>query len=82
MTRTGMIAALALTTALGMPAAAQERGGTLNFARYDGSRLIDPIYADRNPDIWMVGSLFDSLLRTSEDGNTIVGGLAESFAVS
>ncbi|MEP3296147.1 ABC transporter substrate-binding protein [Tateyamaria sp.] len=82
MTRTVMTAALAIATALGTSAIAQERGGTLNFARYDGSRLIDPIYADRNPDIWMVGSLFDTLLRTSEDGNTIVGGLAESFDIS
>jgi peptide/nickel transport system substrate-binding protein len=75
-------AILAATTALAMPALAQERGGTLNFARYDGSRLIDPIYADRNPDIWMVGSLFDTLLRSSDDGKSIVGGLAESFEVS
>jgi len=75
-------AILAATTALATPVLAQERGGTLNFARYDGSRLIDPIYADRNPDIWMVGSLFDTLLRSSDDGKSIVGGLAESFEVS
>lgn len=67
---------------LALPALAQERGGTLNFARYDGSRLIDPIYADRNPDIWMVGSLFDTLLRGTADGNSVEPGLAESFSVS
>ncbi len=82
MKRTLMVAALAAATALSTPTLAQERGGTLNFARYDGSRLIDPIYADRNPDIWMVGSLFDTLLRPSEDGNSVVGGLAERHAVS
>ncbi|MGB7260996.1 MAG: ABC transporter substrate-binding protein [Albidovulum sp.] len=82
MKRTLTVAALALTTALTTPVLAQERGGTMNFARYDGSRLIDPIYADRNPDIWMVGSIFDTLLRSSEDGKSIVGGLAESFTVS
>ncbi len=67
---------------LALPVLAQERGGTLNFARYDGSRLIDPIYADRNPDIWMVGSLFDTLLRSSPDGNSVEPGLAEDYAVS
>ncbi|WP_170763878.1 ABC transporter substrate-binding protein [Ruegeria lacuscaerulensis] len=67
---------------LALPVMAQERGGTLNFARYDGSRLIDPIYADRNPDIWMVGSLFDTLLRGSSDGNSVEPGLAESYTLS
>lgn len=82
MKRTVMVAALAAATALCTPAMAQERGGTLKFARYDGSRLIDPIYADRNPDIWMVGSLFDTLLRTGADGSSVVAGLAESHSVS
>ncbi len=72
----------AVAATLALPVGAQERGGTLNFARYDGSRLIDPIYADRNPDIWMVGSLFDTLLRSSADGNSVEPGLAESHAVS
>lgn len=76
------VAALALTTALSMPAFAEQRGGYLKFARYDGSKLIDPIYADRNPDIWMVGSLFDTLLRPSKDGTSIVAGLAKSWDVS
>ncbi|UWS02118.1 ABC transporter substrate-binding protein [Phaeobacter inhibens] len=82
MTRKLVAAAAVLTTALTGPALAQDRGGVLNFARYDGSTLIDPIYADRNPDIWMVGSLFDTLLRPSQDGNSVVPGLAESYAVS
>ena len=30
----------------------------------------------------MVGSIFDTLLRSSDDGKSIVGGLAESFKVS
>ncbi|WP_417583306.1 ABC transporter substrate-binding protein [Pelagibacterium sp.] len=71
--------ALVMTTT---GALAQERGGSLTFARYDGSRLIDPIYADRNPDIWMVTSLFDTLLVTSDDGQSIEPGLAESYDVS
>ncbi len=82
MKRNLLAATLVMATAFSTPLIAQERGGTLTFARYDGSRLIDPIYADRNPDIWMVGSLFDTLLRPSADGNSLVAGLAESHTVS
>ncbi len=82
MNRMVMAAALAAATAFSTPSLSQDRGGVLNFARYDGSKLIDPIYADRNPDIWMVGSLFDTLLRSSPDGTAVVAGLAESHAVS
>jgi peptide/nickel transport system substrate-binding protein len=82
MKRTMMASVLALTAAFAAPANAQERGGILNFARYDGSQLVDPIYADRNPDIWMVGSLFDTLLRLSADGTSVEAGLAESHEAS
>lgn len=77
-----MVLGATVAAALAMPLFAQERGGTLNFARYEGSRLIDPIYADRNPDIWMVGSLFDTLLRGNTDGNSVEPGLAESYSVA
>ncbi len=63
-------------------AQAVERGGTLTFARYDDSNLVDPVYADRNPDIWMVTNLYDTLLRTKADGKTIVPGLASGYQVS
>ncbi len=82
MKRTIIAGVVAMAAVLAVPAAAQERGGTLNFARYDGSTLIDPIYADRNPDIWMVGSLFDTLLRLGGDGQSLEGGLAESYSLS
>lgn len=81
MTKKITVVAALLASVAALPALGQERGGVLNFARYDGSNLIDPIYADRNPDIWMVGSLFDTLLRSDEDGN-IVPGLAESYGVA
>ncbi|MCZ4279467.1 ABC transporter substrate-binding protein [Kiloniella laminariae] len=74
------VAALSVTAMT--PAQAVERGGTLTFARYDDSTLIDPIYADRNPDIWMVSNLYDTLLRTEADGKTVVPGLASSYSLS
>jgi len=73
------VAATAMMSAF--PAIALERGGSLTFARYDDSTLIDPIYADRNPDIWMVTNLYDTLLRTEADGKTVTSGLASDYSV-
>ncbi len=66
---------------LSNPAAAVERGGAMSFARYDDSVLIDPVWAERNPDIWMVTNLYDTLLRNGEKG-ALEPGLAEKHAVS
>ncbi len=74
------VAAAAMFSAV--PSMAIERGGALTFARYDDSTLIDPIYADRNPDIWMVSNLYDTLLRTEADGKTVTSGLAASYDVA
>lgn len=74
------VAMIALLAGSASTAWAQDRGGILNFARYDGSKLIDPIYADRNPDIWMVLNLFDTLL-TMKDG-IAVDNLTKSHALS
>lgn len=76
---------LFLGAALGLTAAtsalAIERGGSMAFARYDDSAIIDPVYADRNPDLWMINAFYETLLRNGPDGS-IVPGLAESHAVS
>jgi peptide/nickel transport system substrate-binding protein len=76
---------LFLGAALGLAAAtsalAIERGGSMSFARYDDSAIIDPVYADRNPDLWMISAFYETLLRNGSDGS-IVPGLAESHAVS
>lgn len=58
-----------------------ERGGAMTFARYDDSTVIDPVYADRNPDLWMVNGLYETLLRNGPDGS-VVPGLAEAHEVS
>lgn len=74
------VAMIALLAGSVSPVWAQDRGGILNFARYDGSKLIDPIYADRNPDIWMVLNLYDTLL-TMKDG-AATDNLTQSHEVS
>lgn len=63
-------------------ATAIERGGKMTFARYDDSVIIDPVYSERNPDLWLVASLYDTLLRTEADGKTISPGLAETYEVA
>lgn len=77
-----LAASLAVASVVAGPALADGHKNTLHFARYDGSKLIDPIYARRNPDIWMVGSLFDTLLRPSADGNSVEPGLATDWSTS
>ncbi|MGH6806166.1 MAG: ABC transporter substrate-binding protein, partial [Ensifer adhaerens] len=66
-----------LGAALGLAAAtsalAIERGGAMTFARYDDSTVIDPVYADRNPDLWMVTGLYETLLRNGPDGSIVPG---------
>jgi len=74
------VAMIALLAGSVSSAWAQDRGGIMNFARYDGSKLIDPIYADSNPDIWMVLNLFDTLL-TMKDG-AVVDNLTQSHEMS
>lgn len=73
----GAALGLAATTS----ALAIERGGAMTFARYDDSTVIDPVWADRNPDLWMVTNLYETLLRNGPDGS-IVPGLAESYDVA
>lgn len=80
--RTLLASAIAFNALAAVPAFALERGGSMTFARYDDSTLIDPVYADRNPDIWMVPNLYDTLLHTGADGKTIKPGLAESYEVA
>ncbi len=29
---------------------------------------IDPVWADRNPDLWMINALYETLLRNGRDG--------------
>ena len=70
-----------LSLAAATSALAIERGGSMAFARYDDSAIIDPVYADRNPDLWMINAFYETLLRNGPDG-TVVPGLAESHEVS
>lgn len=82
MLKTVITAALVMGLMSSTAALAIERGGKMSFARYDDSVIIDPVYSERNPDLWLVGNLYDTLLRTGADGKTIEPGLAENYQVA
>ena len=57
-------------------------GGTLRFGRYADSLFLDPVLNDANLDIWVLNSLYDTLLQSTLDGQGIEPMLAESYAVA
>ncbi|MCB0109532.1 MAG: ABC transporter substrate-binding protein, partial [Caldilineaceae bacterium] len=57
-------------------------GGTMIFGRYADSLFLDPVLNDANLDIWVLNSLYDTLLHSTEDGQGIVEGLATGYEVS
>jgi peptide/nickel transport system substrate-binding protein len=63
-------------------AQAVTRGGTLIYARYADSLLLDPVYNDANVDIWILTNLYDTLLQPTADGKGVQPGLASEYQVS
>ena len=52
-------------------AEAVTRGGTLIYARYADSLLLDPVFNDANVDIWILTNLYDTLLQPTADGKGV-----------
>src|SRR5262245_58525328 len=44
------------------------RGGTLTYARYIDSELLDPVLNDSNSDIWIIPNIYNTLLSQTADG--------------
>ena len=59
-----------------------KRGGTLTYGRYADSLLLDPVLNDSNTDIWILSSLYDTLLLPSDDGSSVKPGLAAGWHVT
>ena len=62
--------------------AAPKRGGRLIYARYADSLELDPVYTDANVDIWVMGSIYDTLLLPTPDGLGVQPGLATKWDLS
>ncbi|MCB0086190.1 MAG: hypothetical protein KDE47_34855, partial [Caldilineaceae bacterium] len=78
-TTSGDQAAAPAESAAGGEAAA---GGTMIFGRYADSLFLDPVLNDANLDIWVLNSLYDTLLHSTEDGQGIEPALATDYAAS
>src|SRR3954451_17724839 len=71
-------------TAGAQPAAAATgtAGGTFTFSRSSDSDNLDPVTQDGNVDIWIFMSIYDQLIRVSDDGLALQPMLAEKWEVS
>lgn len=54
-------------------------GGTLTFGRYADSLFLDPVLNDANLDIWVLNSLYDTLLQSTQDGTGVEPMLATGY---
>ena len=59
--------------------AAPTRGGKLIYGRYGDSLFLDPVLNDANFDIWVMNSIYDTLILPSADGMSIQPGLATKW---
>jgi peptide/nickel transport system substrate-binding protein len=53
------------------PAASAKSGGTLIYGRFADSLFLDPVLNDANLDIWILNSLYDTLLQSTRDGTGV-----------
>src|SRR5574338_1330405 len=77
-----VLLACGLLVGLAGTAQAVTRGGTLTYARYADSLLLDPVFNDANVDIWILTNLYDTLLQPTADGKDVQPGLATGYEVS
>lgn len=63
-------------------AATGRSGGTMTYGRYADSLFLDPVLNDANLDIWVLNSLYDTLLQSTADGTGIEPMLATGYEVS
>ena len=57
-------------------------GGTLRFARNTDSEILDPVLNNANADIWILTSLYSTLILPLPDGNGLQPGLATKWTAS
>ncbi len=82
MSRLGLAVAACVMAGAGAANAAGPRGGTMTYARYADSLFLDPVLNDANVDIWILTNLYDTLILPSNDGKSLLPGLATAWQVS
>lgn len=73
-----------LLAGLVVPAVGQspQMGGELRLARDADSTTMDPVTTTQNLDLWVFINIYDTLVRTGDDGRSVVPGLAERWEIS
>lgn len=82
LSRRGLLAAsaaFATVSLSGAASAAPVRGGKLIFARYTDSQQLDPVKTELNADIWVMNSIYETLLLPTSDGLGVQPGLATKW---
>ena len=76
--------AAVLLAGAGAPAVGQapQFGGELRLARDADSTTMDPVTTTQNLDLWVFINIYDTLVRTGDDGRSVVPGLAERWDIS
>ncbi len=80
--RVGLAAMACVTACAASAEAAGPRGGTMIYGRRANSLFLDPVLNDANVDIWVLTNLYDTLIIPSNDGKTLMPGLATSWQAS
>ena len=62
--------------------AAPVRGGHLIYGRYADSLFLDGVQTELNVDIWVLNSIYDTLLLPTSDGKGLKPGLATKWELS
>jgi peptide/nickel transport system substrate-binding protein len=75
-------AALAAASFPGTAKAAPVRGGKLVYGRYADSLFLDGVQTELNVDIWVLCSIYDTLLLPTSDGLGLKAGLATKWDFS
>ncbi|HEX3723131.1 MAG TPA: ABC transporter substrate-binding protein [Nitrolancea sp.] len=63
-------------------AVAGKKGGKVTFLRTDEADIYDPVLNDANTVIWIIGNVYETLVKPNKDSNGIEPGLAEKYNVS
>ena len=73
---------ITLLSTVGSPARAAMRGGTLVYGRQTDCIYLDPVHTAQNADIWASLNLYDTLTQPTNDGRSVIPGLASSWETS
>jgi peptide/nickel transport system substrate-binding protein len=79
---TAAATAAPVTSASPTTATKGKRGGKVTFLRADEADIYDPVLNDANTVIWIIGNVYETLVKSNKASNGLDPGLAEKYEVS